>query len=496
MSGKNYVTVQGFAVTGTTGDGIVRDEGHDVTIRGITSASPDSRQQGTRRKASALSNTNNSLVSDNTIDHNTDYGIYLSNGSTATRSMGNRVFANARSASSAAPRHPSVRARETSCRPTSRTTTRTPASSSTPAPTTTCPQQRHLQQRRPRDRQLQVDRPAGHLQHRLQQRHRRHQRSRAARPAQPSRTTSASTTASTAPAPTQQHPCRRRSSTVGHDPRLRPGVPADEPARCSSGGSHVVHVARRFTSATGQESHGIQADPPGRAPCAGDFHLTAGSPAIDSANSGASGQPSLGRRRQSSASTTRTTPNTGGGSSRRTTTAGHTSSSRRSPTSAPDRRPDRVSHHPGRPRCRSRPTPRPRPTPTPRPSPPTRSTSVTAPRSSVPRPEPRPRTPTRRPAPTRSTVTVTDTAGLCFQATTQVTVNAVGDAPPAAALTCRHRLGPRAAAGHGRRVGLHRHRLHADRHLHVRLRRRLRGGRAPGRSHRHAHLSRRPAPSR
>src|SRR5206468_3273066 len=47
-----------------------------------------------------------------------------------------------------------------------------------------------------------------------------------------------------------------------------------------------------FKSATGQETHGSQADPKWASPVGGDFHLTAGSPGIDSANSGASGQPS------------------------------------------------------------------------------------------------------------------------------------------------------------------------------------------------------------
>jgi parallel beta-helix repeat protein len=46
-----------------------------------------------------------------------------------------------------------------------------------------------------------------------------------------------------------------------------------------------------FQSATGQESHGIQADPRWANPSAGDFHLTASSPAIDSADSGVSGFP-------------------------------------------------------------------------------------------------------------------------------------------------------------------------------------------------------------
>ena len=47
-----------------------------------------------------------------------------------------------------------------------------------------------------------------------------------------------------------------------------------------------------FKSATGQEAHGLQRDPRFRNAAGDDFHLTARSPAIDSANSGVSGQPS------------------------------------------------------------------------------------------------------------------------------------------------------------------------------------------------------------
>jgi len=47
-----------------------------------------------------------------------------------------------------------------------------------------------------------------------------------------------------------------------------------------------------FQAASGQEAHGIQADPKWASPTGGDFHLLAGSPAIDSADSGVTGQPS------------------------------------------------------------------------------------------------------------------------------------------------------------------------------------------------------------
>ena len=47
-----------------------------------------------------------------------------------------------------------------------------------------------------------------------------------------------------------------------------------------------------FQAASGQMLHGLNADPKWRNAAGGDFHLTAGSPAIDSGNSGVSGQPS------------------------------------------------------------------------------------------------------------------------------------------------------------------------------------------------------------
>ncbi len=67
-----------------------------------------------------------------------------------------------------------------------------------------------------------------------------------------------------------------------------------------------------FQAKTGQEQHGLQADPLWANRAGGDFHLTAGSPAIDSANSGVSGQPFTdveGRGRVDHPNT----PNTGAG---------------------------------------------------------------------------------------------------------------------------------------------------------------------------------------
>jgi hypothetical protein len=67
-----------------------------------------------------------------------------------------------------------------------------------------------------------------------------------------------------------------------------------------------------FRSATGQEAHGRQGNPRFRNPSGGDFHLSARSPAIDSANSGVKGQPRTdveGNTRRNDLSI----PNTGAG---------------------------------------------------------------------------------------------------------------------------------------------------------------------------------------
>ena len=67
-----------------------------------------------------------------------------------------------------------------------------------------------------------------------------------------------------------------------------------------------------FVSATGHEDHGLGGNPRFRNTAAGNFALTAGSPAIDSANSGVTGHPSVdakGNARRDDPNT----PNTGAG---------------------------------------------------------------------------------------------------------------------------------------------------------------------------------------
>ena len=84
------------------------------------------------------------------------------------------------------------------------------------------------------------------------------------------------------------------------------------PGSLMTWGSTTYSTLAAFTAASGQETHGVAADPLWVAPLSGDFHLREGSPAIDSANSGAPDQPTtdeVGARRVDDPAT----PNTGVG---------------------------------------------------------------------------------------------------------------------------------------------------------------------------------------
>ena len=58
-------------------------------------------------------------------------------------------------------------------------------------------------------------------------------------------------------------------------------------------GVNTYTTLSALQSASGQESHGIQGDPKWANAAAGKFHLLGGSPAIDSADSGATGEPTI-----------------------------------------------------------------------------------------------------------------------------------------------------------------------------------------------------------
>jgi parallel beta-helix repeat protein len=96
-NGKAYVTVQGFTVSDTTGDGIVVSENSShITVRGNRVTNAGQPLLGLTAKGIRVDRANDNVIANNTVDHNTDYGIYVVGNSTRNLVTGNRVYANAR----------------------------------------------------------------------------------------------------------------------------------------------------------------------------------------------------------------------------------------------------------------------------------------------------------------------------------------------------------------------------------------------------------------
>jgi parallel beta-helix repeat protein len=96
ISSKSWITVQGFNVTQTTGDGFYIVNSSNLTINGNHVSYAGQPVAGQIAKGIRLSGVSDSLVSDNVIEHNTDFGIYLTGGTTRVTVSGNSVSYNAR----------------------------------------------------------------------------------------------------------------------------------------------------------------------------------------------------------------------------------------------------------------------------------------------------------------------------------------------------------------------------------------------------------------
>ena len=96
-NGKAYVTIQGFTVAGTSEDGIIvsKNSSH-ITVRKNRVTNAGQPVSGLTARGIRVDITNDNVVAYNTVDHNTDYGIYVVGGSTRNLITGNRVYSNAR----------------------------------------------------------------------------------------------------------------------------------------------------------------------------------------------------------------------------------------------------------------------------------------------------------------------------------------------------------------------------------------------------------------
>jgi parallel beta-helix repeat protein len=289
VSGQSWVTVTGFAVTGTTSYGIYVSNSAHITISGNHVTYSGQPVSGDTKPGIRLSNVTDSLVGGNIADHNSYAGIELMNGSTRNVVSGNETFANARQYERAAP---GIRLYGAPGNTVARNVSHDNEDSGIEA----YPGSNNT---------LIYDNVTyGNGDHGIDNLTSTGERIVA-------NTVYDNVTAGINVEGGSTGATLANNVSVDNgikSPRTHSNIRIE---RGSTAGTTLDHdlvflttadtmmiwdstsysSLAAFQAASGQEAHGIQADPRWVAPGGGDFRLRAGSPAIDSANSGASGQP-------------------------------------------------------------------------------------------------------------------------------------------------------------------------------------------------------------
>ena len=95
VSGRSYVTIQGFAVTATTSFGIYLNNSSNIVIANNTVTNSGHASQGSTAAGIELAAVTASTVSGNTSDHNSDHGIFLNSSSSGNLISYNEASFNA-----------------------------------------------------------------------------------------------------------------------------------------------------------------------------------------------------------------------------------------------------------------------------------------------------------------------------------------------------------------------------------------------------------------
>jgi parallel beta-helix repeat protein len=95
VSGRQYVTIQGFTVTGTSSYGISVSGSSHIVISGNRVTRAGHPASGLIAAGIILSSTTASTVSGNHSDHNSDHGIFLASGTSGVTVSGNEASLNA-----------------------------------------------------------------------------------------------------------------------------------------------------------------------------------------------------------------------------------------------------------------------------------------------------------------------------------------------------------------------------------------------------------------
>jgi parallel beta-helix repeat protein len=312
ISSRSWVVVNGFTVRDTTGDGIYVTGSNQITISANHVSYSGEPADGLVARGIRLSGSNDSTVSGNTADHNSEAGIYLTSGSTRNQIVGNVTAYNARGYVRAAP--------GIDVRSSGNTFTNNVS---------------HHNE----DTGLQFYTGAGNDlivnnvchdngDHGIDNLNASGQRI-IGNTVYKNVTAGINLEGSSGGGTVVNNisvdngiNSPRTKSNVRVDSNSVPGATVDsnlvyltQSSLMYTWGSTSYTSLSAFRAATGQEPHGLQANPSWRSAGSGDFHLNAGSPAIDSANSGVSGQRSTDAEGNSRVDDP-ATPNTGLGTRR------------------------------------------------------------------------------------------------------------------------------------------------------------------------------------
>ena len=288
ISSKTWITVEGFNVTDTTGDGIYVSKSSFIRVIDNHVSFAGEPVSGQVAKGIRLSNSTDSVVSGNTVDHNTDFGIYVLLGSTRNEIVDNDLAFNARQYTRAAS---GIRLHDSSGNTIQSNVTHGNEDSGIEIVTGS-------------DNNLVVNNVTyDNGDHGIDVLDAVGQRII-------SNSVYRNVTAGINVEGGSTGTLVTNNISVDNainGPRTRGNLRVDSASMIGTSvnydvlftnapdilvvwGSTTYTSLASFRSATGQEATGIQANPDWSSPGTGDFHLTEGSPAIDSANSGASGQ--------------------------------------------------------------------------------------------------------------------------------------------------------------------------------------------------------------
>ena len=290
ISGNSWIAVTGFRVTNTTSYGILVKNSARITVEQNRVSYSGKPISGSTRAGIRLENSTDSVVAANTVDHNTDSGIAVLNGSTRNDVRGNHAFENARGYTRAAagirlyaaPGN-TVRGNVSHNNEDSGIECYTDADNTLLYNNVTYDNGDHgIDNLRVTGQRILAN------------------------------TVYRNVTAGINVEGSSTGATIRNNISVDNgiaSPRTKSNIRVDKASTSGTTmnddlvdltkanevllvwNSTSYYSLESFQTATGQEARGIDADPRWTNPSGGDFHLTTGSPAIDSANSGASGQP-------------------------------------------------------------------------------------------------------------------------------------------------------------------------------------------------------------